>query len=295
MKYVKIRRGKMDSRMAEEYKSLRTNIQFCGADKKVIMLTSCTPNEGKSTTSLQLAISLAELGKRTLLVDADLRRSVLVGKLVVEGGETLGLTHFLSGQAELQDVRYATDVPNLHIINSGPFPPNPAELLSGELFQQAVEAFRDVYDYVIIDTAPLGTVIDAAIVAKVCDGAVMVIEAGGVNYRFVQDTVSQLEKSGCPFLGVILNKVDSKKLEYGRYGKYGKYGKYGGYYGDYYGSSSNSGESGSAKASARPKSQTPPKPKAQAAQKASAPQKAGCRPSGGKRTPAPQNRAGEQK
>ena len=118
------------------------------------------------------------------------------------------------------------------MILAGPFPPNPVELLSSHHFEAMIAALRSAYDYIIIDTAPLGTVIDAAIVAKLCDGAILVIEAGKINRRFELDTKLQLDKTGCPVLGAVLNKVDTKKAGYGGYGNY--YGKYyGKYYGDY--------------------------------------------------------------
>ena len=240
MKKVILKDLKQDHIVQEAFKFLRTNIQFCGSDKHVIMLTSCVSGEGKSDTSLSLAMSLAELGKQVILVDTDLRKSVLLSKLNRSRDELLGLTHFLTGQASLRDVVCTTNVPNFHLITAGPFPPNPVELLNNRHFEAMIEALRAAYDYIIVDTAPLGTVIDAAIVAKQCDGAVIVIEAGKINYRFVQDTKAQLEKSGCPVLGAILNKVDAKKPGYGSYGRYGygKYGKYyGKYYGDYYGES----------------------------------------------------------
>ena len=115
---VKISDWKADSSMDEAYKALRTNIQFCGADKKVIAFTSCTPNEGKSNVTFHLAASLAESGKSVLLIDADLRKSVLMGRVQVEE-EVKGLTHYLSKQAKLQDVICATNLPKFHIIFSG--------------------------------------------------------------------------------------------------------------------------------------------------------------------------------
>ena len=102
----------------EAYKALRTNLQFCGGDKKVIALTSCTPNEGKSTVSLQLALSLAESGKKTILIDADMRKSVLVGETRPSQQGLKGLAHYLSGQSALQDVIYITDILDLHILQS---------------------------------------------------------------------------------------------------------------------------------------------------------------------------------
>lgn len=242
MREIRIKEKTPEGQTAEAFKSLRTNILFCGADKKVLMLTSCTPGEGKSSTSLQLAMSLAELGKRTLLMDTDLRRSVLLGKLAGSKEKLQGLAHFLSGQTELEKIIYATDVPQLHLICSGPFPPNPAELLGSELFRDTVRKLREEYDYVIIDTPPVGLVTDAAIIAQACDGIIMVIGAGDVNYRFAQEEKKLLADSGVPVLGVILNKVDARGTGYGRYGKYGRYGRHSGYYSGYYGNGEAGGK-----------------------------------------------------
>lgn len=225
MKQVKVNIERNNYQITEAFKSLRTNIQFCGSDKKVIVLTSCTPNEGKSSVSMQLSASLAEAGKKTLLIDADLRKSVLMGRTHTAGQEIFGLTHYLAGQVTLQDVIHVTDVKNFHLIYSGPFPPNPAELLGGKNFKNMLNILRDVYDYIIIDAPPLGNVIDGAVIADSCDGAVMVIESGAISYRFAQEVKEQLEKSNCPILGAVLNKVDVQKQAYGKYGKY--YGKYG--------------------------------------------------------------------
>jgi capsular exopolysaccharide synthesis family protein len=225
---VKLSNWKSDHQMDEAYKALRTNIQFCGADKKVIALTSCTPNEGKSSVAFNLAASLAESGKSVLLIDADLRKSVLMGRVTVDQ-EVMGLAHYLSKQAKLSDVICATTLPKFHIIFSGIVPPNPAELLGGKNFRSLLNALRKVYDYVIVDTPPLGSVIDSAIVAEICDGSIMVIESGVISYRFAQEVKSQLEKSNCPLLGVVLNKVDMQKQAYGKYGKYGQYKYYGEY------------------------------------------------------------------
>lgn len=230
---VKLNDWKLDYNLDEAYKTLRTNLLFCGADKKAIAFTSCTPNEGKSNVTFHLAASLAESGKSVLLVDADLRKSVLLGKVQVEQ-EIKGLAHYLSKQAKLADVICATDLPKFHIIFSGTMPPNPAELLGGPMFKELMKLVRDVYDYIIIDTPPLGNVIDSAVVADSCDGSVIVIEAGTISYRFVQEVKGQLEKCNCPIIGTILNKVDySKKGYYGKYGRYGRYGKYAKYTGKY--------------------------------------------------------------
>lgn len=143
-----------DYRSSEAYKTLRTNIEFSGADKKVIVFTSCIPNEGKSTVTMGLAEALAEGEKRVLFIDADLRKSVLVGRYKVTG-KIKGLTHFLSGQSDAKDVIQKTQDSNLHMIFAGAIPPNPAELLNSRRFQALLASARKLYDYVIIDAPPL--------------------------------------------------------------------------------------------------------------------------------------------
>ena len=154
MKKIKITYRKLDYSSDESYKQLRTNLLFCGDDKKVIALTSCTPNEGKSSVSMNLAVSLTESGKKVLLIDADLRKSVLVGRTEVDT-EVKGLSHYLSQQESLENIIYATNIPYFHIIYAGIVPPNPAELLDGKIFRALIPSLTEVYDYIIIDTPPL--------------------------------------------------------------------------------------------------------------------------------------------
>ncbi len=244
MKYIEIKKPELDYYSAEACKSLRTNLQFCGSDKKAIVFTSCTQNEGKTYVILNLAISLSEIGKKVLLLDADLRKSALLGRVDVTSS-VKGLTHFLSKQASLVDIICQTNVPNFYIAFAGPVPPNPSELLSGTYFDHMLAALKESYDYILIDSPPLGSVVDSAIIASKCDGSIIVIEEGWNSYRFEQDIKRQLEKTGTPILGAVLNKVDySKSSHYGYYGKYGKYGKYGSkYYGEPYGGVSSLQES----------------------------------------------------
>lgn len=223
---VRILQTDLSSQLKESYKSLRTNLLFCGSDVKTIAFTSCEPNEGKSTVTMNLSISLAEAGKKVIFVDADLRKSVVASRYKITKG-TKGLSHFLSGQYGIADVIHETNVPNFSIILAGPTPPNPAELLGSSLFTNMLAGLRKVYDYVIIDTPPLGSVTDSALVAKQCDGGILVVAAGGISYKFAQRTLSQFQKS-TNVLGVVLNKVKITKNSY-----YGRY--YGKYYGDYYG------------------------------------------------------------
>lgn len=236
---------KLEYGINEAYKTLRTNISFCGDDIKVILMTSCTPNEGKSTIAIRLAQALGEDGKKVIVIDADLRKSVLVGRHGVSSeNEVKGLSHYLSGQAKLDDVICETDVKGMHIIFAGPATPNPTELLGNKYFTKMVDELRESFDYIIIDAPPLGSVIDAAIITKVCDGAIIVIENNVISYKFAQDIKKQLEITDCKILGAILNKVDTGRNSYyrgyynGYYKKYSggrKYGYYGRYerYGEY--------------------------------------------------------------
>ena len=215
---------KKNFQVEESFKALRSNIIFSGSDIKVVGLTSCQPNEGKSSVSLNLAVTMAELGKRVIFIDGDLRKSVLLGRYRINK-PIKGLTHYLSGLNTMDEIIYSANVDNLHLIFSGQVPPNPSELLDSYSFTRLISRLREEYDYVIIDTPPLGAVIDAAIIAKNCDGMALVIEANSISYKFAQKVKAQLEKTETKILGVILNKVDM--TESGYYGKY-----YGKYYGD---------------------------------------------------------------
>lgn len=226
------KREKLDFRSREAYKSLRSNIQFCGSDIKVIALTSCTPNEGKTSVSFYLAESLAEGGMKVLFIDADMRKSVLLGRYGVRKING-GLTEYLAGRKESKQVIYQSDIEGMDIMFSGAVAPNPSELLGNNRFQSLIDNARETYDYVIIDTPPLGSVIDSAVIAQVVDGVVMVIASNNISYKFAQNVKKQLEKSGARILGTVLNKVPMAKKGYGKY--YGSYYGYGKYYGKYYG------------------------------------------------------------
>lgn len=221
-------KAQMVKSMEEYYNSIRTNIQFSGRDLKVITLTSPQPGEGKSTTSVNLAISFARAGFRTLLIDADTRNSVMSGTFKSKE-RYQGLTSFLSGNAELSDIICDTNIDNLMIIPAGQVPPNPTSLIQNDNFKAMIEIVRGLYDYVIIDTPPLGLVIDAAILAHHSDASLLVVKAGADKRRTVTKLKEQLEQSGSAFLGVILNKYDIHLDKYGSYGSYGGYGSYGNY------------------------------------------------------------------
>ena len=214
----------VQSKVEEYYNKIRTNIQFSGPNIKVIVITSVQENEGKSLVALNLAISFAKLEKRVLLLDADIRNSVMSG--VFKSREKItGLTEFLSGTTDLSHGLCDTNIENLFVVQSGSVSPNPTALLQSKNFNDMIETLRKYFDYIIVDTAPIGIVIDAAIITQKCDASILVTAMGEANKHDVQKAKQQLEQTGKPFLGVVLNKFDVQREKYGSYGGYGNYGK----------------------------------------------------------------------
>ncbi len=206
-----------DFSTAEALKTLRTNLMFSGSDVKAVALTSFSDAAGKSTISLQLAISLAQAGKQVLLMDADLRKSVMASRLHIRE-KVEGLSHYLSGMANANEIIRETDIPGLYIIFAGARVPTAAELLGRPNFGKLIEALKNTFDYVIVDTAPVGLVIDCAVLAPATDGVIMVIDTTHNSYKFERRMQQQLEKSGAKILGVILNRVNLD-VRYRYYGK----------------------------------------------------------------------------
>ncbi len=205
--------GSADFFTQEAYKTLRTNLQFSGKDIHVIAITSCHENEGKTTVSLNLARSLAELGKRVLVIDADMRKSVVASRHTTTRNPA-GLSEVLTGMAVLSDCIYTTQVDKLHLIFAGKYPPNPVELLGGKYFPELISETRKVFDYILIDTPPLGRVIDAAVVAPQCDGVILVLANNAVRSSQAREVVGQLRKSGSKILGVVRNCVAAPTVGY---------------------------------------------------------------------------------
>ena len=195
-----------------------------GNNLQVISITSVKPGEGKSTTSTNIAWAFARAGYKTLLVDADIRNSVMSG--VFKSREKItGLTDFLSGTTDLSHGLCDTNVENLFVVQAGSISPNPTALLQSENFSTMIDTLRKYFDYIIVDTAPIGIVIDAAIITQKCDASVLVTAAGEANRKDVQKAKGQLEQTNKPFLGVVLNKFNTSAEKYGSYGEYGSYGK----------------------------------------------------------------------
>lgn len=202
----------------EYYNALCTNIQLSGDKLKVISVTSVNPGEGKSTTSINIAWSFARAGYKTLLIDGDIRNSVMSG--VFKSREKItGLTEFLSGTTDLSHGLCDTNIENLFVVQSGSVSPNPTALLQSKNFNDMIETLRKYFDYIIVDTAPIGFVIDAAIITQKCDASILVTATGETNKRDVQKAKQQLAQTGKLFLGVILNKLNISVDKYGAYGR----------------------------------------------------------------------------
>lgn len=215
-----------DYHLTEGLNQLKTNLAFCGKDIKVITITSSVPNEGKSSVAFDLSKTMAEGGKKILMVDADLRKSVLAAKYHIQGIDK-GLSHYLTGQAEIEDIIYETETEGFYLSVAGPLSPDPTSLLDSDQFQKFIDKVREDYDYVIIDAPPLGVVIDAVIIGKYCDGAVLVIEQGVIKRKVVQDVIKQLKRGEVRILGAVLNKVDERIGAYGAYDYKYSYSYYG--------------------------------------------------------------------
>lgn len=212
----------------EYYNALCTNLQLSGDDLKVFSITSVKAGEGKTTTSTNIAWAFARAGYKTLLIDADMRNSVMSG--VFKSRERItGLTEFLSGTTDLSQGLCDTNIENLFVIQAGSVSPNPTALptalLQSKNFSTMLETLRKYFDYIVVDTPPVGVVIDAAIIMQKCDASILVTKAGETKRRDLQKAKEQLEQTGKSCLGVVLNKLDTSVEKYGSYGSYGNYRK----------------------------------------------------------------------
>ena len=207
---------------AESFKELRTNLQFIRPDNppRIIVITSALPAEGKSTVAANTAITLAESGIPTVLVDADLRRPTVASSFHVEG--SVGLTNTVIGNAEVWDVlQPVPDVGDLKVLASGPVPPNPSEILASARLESVLRSIAEDH-VVIVDAPPLLPVTDAAILAAKYDGCVLVVTAGQTTRDELGKALGNLAKVNGPVLGAVLNRVPTTGPEASYYGFYGK-------------------------------------------------------------------------
>lgn len=212
---------KPKSPVAEAYRTLRTNIQFASFDKdiKTIVITSSGPTEGKSTTAGNLAISMAEMGRRVLLIDCDLRRPSIHKKFQISN--QTGLSNLLVENIKVEDAAVKF-MDNLYILTSGKIPPNPAEMLSSNKMRNFIAEMKEQFDFIILDTPPVIAVTDAQILSTMADGVLLVVSSGQAEREAVERSKSLLVNVGANILGVVLNKVEiNSRRGYGYYYYYG--------------------------------------------------------------------------
>jgi len=209
------------STISEQFSTIRTNIQFSSVDKKLnsILFTSSAPSEGKSTVSNNVAVAWAKQGETVVLVDADLRRPTIHKTFNVSN--RVGLSSYLLGNASFEDVIQPTMVKNLFVITSGPFPPNPSELLGSMRTKDLINRLEDKFGLLIMDAPPVNTVTDAQVLAVQIDGVIMVVPQGIAEKAGVAHAKQLLDTVHANILGVIMNRVTKEKSQ----------GYYGGYYG----------------------------------------------------------------
>lgn len=219
---------------AEAVNTLCTNLSFSGEHVKRIMVTSCHADEGKTYTAMNIVATLSKLGKSVVFVDADLRRSVITARYQVQFDDpahTAGLSHLLAGMVDKDEVVYETNLPGAYMVPVGREVSNSLALLVSPRLCELLDDLAQSADYVIVDAPPLGVLIDAAEIAKSCDGTLIVVNYNSVRHQELLDVKQQLEQTGCAILGAVLNEVAfdnylSRKYYYKSY-----YSRYDGYYG----------------------------------------------------------------
>ncbi|HHV99387.1 MAG TPA: CpsD/CapB family tyrosine-protein kinase [Clostridiaceae bacterium] len=217
--------------VVEAYKALRANIQFTGVGRKVkkILFTSSNPMEGKTSVSVNLAVTLGQAGQKVLLIDTDLRKPrvhTLLGLPL-----SPGLTNVLVKNQGFDAAVKRDSTRSIDVLTCGPIPPNPTELLGSTAMKEFLDSVEENYDYIIMDTPPVLLMSDAAVLSKYADGVVIVIQAAVTTFDMVKGVISNLEKAGANILGCVLNDVRMEEMSKHRYGtKYGYYRNYSHYY-----------------------------------------------------------------
>ncbi len=198
---------------AEAFRTIKTNIKYSSADKhkKVLLVTSTEAGEGKSTISSNLALSLSQDNKKVIIIDGDLRKPSVHKQFRISG--SVGLTELLIGEQSLEKIKNKIN-PYLDAITSGHIPPNPAELLASEEMEKLINKLREDYDYVIIDTNPIGLVADAQILSSKVDGVILVARYEKTKKENLLSCKKMIDQVGGNTIGVVLNGIDEKRGKY---------------------------------------------------------------------------------
>ena len=215
------------SPVSEAYRTIRTNIQFsqiAGKEMKAILLTSATPNEGKSTTISNLGVVMAQAGHKVVLLDCDFRNPT---QHKIFGLPNKGLSNCIATGEDVMSILQESKVPGLYVLTSGPIAPNPSEILGSQAFVDVLNRMKEAFDYVLVDTPPIMPVTDAAVVASKVDGVIMLVASGSISPQIAKEAKTRLQQAGAHLLGVVLNKVDVGAGHYGYGYGYGYYYYYG--------------------------------------------------------------------
>ncbi len=234
MKQLKIGRfPALDYACSEALNTLCTNLSYCGREVRSILFTSRYEQEGKSGIAMNVMRTLAGYGKRVLLVDADLRCSTLARRyrFTYAQRENAGLAQHLAGMCELQDVVYRTNLPGAFILPAGHEVLNSMQLLASYRYGEMMDALRDEFDIVLVDSPPAGLIVDAIEIARYCDGVVIVVEYNRGRVQDVADVAANLAKTGCKVLGAVMNGVNLKSFRNRKY--YYRSERYSAYYHHY--------------------------------------------------------------
>ena len=208
--------------ISEQYRAIRTNIEYSNVDQntKTILVTSSDKNEGKTTTVSNLAVSFANLNKKVLLIDCDLRNASIHKMFKINN--IYGLTDILAKDRAVDKCIQETELENLYVLTAGATPPNPAEILSSEKMKNLIEDLKNIYDYIFIDTPPIGLVTDAGVLSSFIDGVVLVVKSESVEKKYLEETKKKLDAVDARILGAILNSYKSEQKDYNYYSYYGK-------------------------------------------------------------------------
>ena len=208
--------------ISEQYRAIRTNIEYSNVDQntKTILVTSSDKNEGKTTTVSNLAVSFANLNKKVLLIDCDLRNASI--HKMFRLNNIYGLTDILAKDRAVDKCIQETELKNLYVLTAGAIPPNPAEILSSDKMKNLIENLKNVYDYIFIDTPPIGLVTDAGALSSFIDGVVLVVKSESIEKKYLEETKKKLDAVDARILGAILNSYKSEQKDYNYYSYYGK-------------------------------------------------------------------------
>ena len=208
--------------ISEQYRAIRTNIEYSNVDQntKTILVTSSDKNEGKTTTVSNLAVSFANLNKKVLIIDCDLRNPSI--HKMFRLNNIYGLTDILAKDRAVDKCIQETELENLYVLTAGAIPPNPAEILSSEKMKNLIEDLKNIYDYIFIDTPPIGLVTDAGVLSSFIDGVVLVVKSESVEKKYLEETKKKLDAVDARILGAILNSYKSEQKDYNYYSYYGK-------------------------------------------------------------------------